>query len=284
MQAFRRKARELIGGFRSYSTTAAAPLVESKPIRLSAFTGKPDYYEALFFFDDILLQLKPLQQSLSITAGQSIRWYERKELSDSLGFGLTTLQHRKVKDKLSMLATYSSVPEIRQLLLNFTDDPKLATSITAEENPFQASEEQKLVDAVRIYGHLDSLGRVVAKGKRKSSTAKVYLVPGDGKLFVNGKPAVEYFSRMVDMFKLAEPFRVTGSFGKYNIWALVRGGGFTGQCGAVRLAIAKAMVVKEPKLLPTLTSWGLLKQDNRRVERKKPGQPKARKRFTWVKR
>lgn len=267
------------------STASSAP-------RLSAFTGKPDFYEAFFLLDDILLQLQPLERSLSITAGQSIQWHEREEMSGSLGFSLSTLQYRKIKDKLALLACHSNLPEIRQFLLNFTQDPTIRVSAT--ENDVV---EKKATERKNVYGHIDELGRAVAKGKRKSSTARVLLVDGEGLMYVNGKPVAEYFHRMNDMFKVAEPLRATSAFGKYNIWALVRGGGQTGtikhmsysqtllgQSGAVALATAKAMAAKDDRLLQILATWGLLKQDNRQVERKKPGQPKARKHFTWVKR
>lgn len=195
--------------------------------RLSAFTGKPDFYEALFFFDDILLQLHPLEKSMTKTSGQSIKWHERQQLGDALGFSLSTLQHRKIKDKLVDLACYSGLPEIRNFLQNFTEDSAIHTSVnsTAETS---GSTNLEPLKAKSIYGHVDSLGRIVAKGKRKTSTAKAYLVEGEGLFYVNGKPAAEYFSRVSDMFKIAEPFRVTSSFGKFNVWALVRGGGFTG--------------------------------------------------------
>ncbi len=194
------------------------------PPRLSAFTGKPDFYEALFFLDDILLNLKPFDKSLSTTAGQSIQWHDRQALSDSFGFSLSMLQHRKIKDKLSMLACYSSIPEIRLFLSNFTNDTAVMTDKSSK-----VQRDEKVIEATRIFGRIDSLGRAVAKGKRKAATAKVYLVEGEGLFYVNGKPAAEYFNRMVDMFKLAEPFRVTSTFGKYNVWALVRGGGHTGK-------------------------------------------------------
>lgn len=216
------------GCIRAY-TSQVTPTVTSSPTRLSAFTGKPDFYEALYFLDDILLQLQPLagKKAMSITSGQSIQWHDADKLSDAMGFSLSTLHYRKVKDKLAELACYSNLPEIRQLLLNFTADPTIV-SIANDIGAVGADDKIVLSKAERVYGHVDDLGRVVAKGRRKTSLAKVYLVDGEGLLYVNGKPAAEYFQRMAYMFKLAEPLRVTSSFGKYNIWALVNGGGLTG--------------------------------------------------------
>jgi small subunit ribosomal protein S9 len=209
--------------FLSTEVTASS-IVPIASTRLSAFTGKPQFYEALFFFDDILLKLQPLDKTLTKTSGQSIKWHDRQQLGDALGFSLSTLQYRKIRDKLVDLACYSGLAEVRNFLQNFTEDPAVqAMPLTAINEPCATKPTIK-----SIYGLVDSLGRVVAKGKRKTSTAKVYLVEGEGLFYVNGKPAAEYFSRVSDMFKIAEPFRVTSTFGKFNVWALVRGGGFTG--------------------------------------------------------
>lgn len=238
---------------RLLSTESVAVL---QPQRLSAFTGKPSFYEALFFFDDILLKLRPLSKSLSTTAGQSVQWHGKQELSDALGMGLSTLQHRKVKDKLAALACYAGVPEIREFLVNFTADSAVtrcssAAHAAAEAAPSEA--KASLADKVRRYGRTDELGRAVATGKRKAATAKAYLVPGEGLCYVNGKPAAEYFPRLNDMFRLAAPFQATSTFGRFNVWALVRGGGATGQAGAVALATARVLVVRDAQHLAVLS-------------------------------
>src|SRR5690606_13283953 len=120
--------------------------------RLSAFTGKPDFYEALFFLDDILLNLKPFSKSLTTTAGQSIQWHDRQALSDALGFSLSTLQHRKIKDKLSMLACYASVPEIKVFLSNFTNDSIIKNEENTEKSDTASSKKED--DPTRIYGRI----------------------------------------------------------------------------------------------------------------------------------
>lgn len=223
--------RRILPSFRPVANTrflstelTASNFIPNASTRLSAFTGKPDFYEALFFFDDILLQLQPLEKSKTKTSGQAIKWHDRQQLGDALGFSLSTLQHRKIKDKLVDLACYSGLAEIRTFLQNFTED----SAIQEAARPLTNEPSDVTPRVKSIYGFVDSLGRVVAKGKRKTSTAKAYLVEGEGLFYVNGKPAAEYFSRISDMFKIAEPFRVTSSFGKFNVWALVRGGGFTG--------------------------------------------------------
>lgn len=209
--------------FQSTITTTTVNLDAGK--KLSAFTGKPSFYEALFFLDDILSRLTSLPRPCSITSCESIKWHDKDYLSDSLGFALSNLQYRKIREKLVKLAGYSHIPEIRQFL-----QPNFAHELTGGETEINEAETAEKTEIVQrsYYGRIDMDGKAVAVGKRKSSSAKVMLVPGTGELWVNGKPMVEYFKRWVDRFKLAEPLRVTSGLGKWNIWALVRGGGPTG--------------------------------------------------------
>lgn len=271
----------------AHSHQAASPTNTStnQNLRLSAFTGKPSYYEALYFFDDILLRLHGLPRTTSFTAASSLKWQPKEQMSDALGFGLDNLQYRKVREKLAVLAGYGQIEEVSRFLANFLVKGSTNDSAQVKDSTATAlTSEPAAVSTKSYYGRVDKEGRAIATGKRKAATAKAMLVPGTGQLFVNGRPMTEYFSRWCDRFALAEPFRVTNTFGKFNVWGLVRGGGQTGQAGALSLAISKAMVVAKPELVTILSPWGLLRQDNRQVERKKPGQPKARKKFTWVKR
>lgn len=128
-----------------------------------------------------------------------------------------------------------------------------------------------------------------AVGRRKSATARVYMSEGDGTLLINNRPAVEYFSSYESPAEhlektLKAPFYVTGTVGKFNVKANVRGGGFTGQLGAVRLGIARALCgVTDEYRLP-LKKAGLLTRDAREVERKKINRRKARKSEQYSKR
>lgn len=131
---------------------------------------------------------------------------------------------------------------------------------------------------------LDSNGRAIAIGRRKSSSAKIYLVKGTGESLVNGKSLESLFPKLADRQKLLLPLQVTNSEGQYNIFGLVRGGGSTGQAEALQLALARALLVHNPLLKQRLSQQGLLHRDPRSVERKKPGKVKARKMPTWVKR
>ena len=123
-----------------------------------------------------------------------------------------------------------------------------------------------------------------AVGRRKESIARVRLVPGTGQRTVNGKTIEVYFPRetMIDM--ILKPLEITSTSDRYDVHANVVGGGVTGQAGAVRLAVARALLKMNPELRATLRKGGFLTRDAREVERKKYGQPKARKRFQYSKR
>ena len=121
-------------------------------------------------------------------------------------------------------------------------------------------------------------------GRRKQSVARVRLTPGDGAFTVNGRPLEEYVTSLVQRVKILDPLRVSGLQGRYNVDARVHGGGSTGQSGALRLGIARAITELDPELRPALKRAGLLTRDPRVKERKKYGLRKARKAPQYSKR
>ncbi len=123
-----------------------------------------------------------------------------------------------------------------------------------------------------------------ALGRRKNATARVRLVPGQGKVAVNGRELLEYFKREVLKMVIEQPLKATDTLGKFDIIANINGGGLTGQAEALRLGIARALLKWNEELRPELRANGFLTRDPRRVERKKYGRPKARKRFQFSKR
>ena len=123
-----------------------------------------------------------------------------------------------------------------------------------------------------------------AVGRRKTSVARVYLVPGSGKWSVNGRTLGDYFPRQSLVQHIQQPFQVTDTLGAFDVKARVAGGGQTGQAGAVRLGVARALVLADETHRRKLRAHGLLTRDPRAVERKKPGRPGARKRFQFSKR
>ncbi len=121
-------------------------------------------------------------------------------------------------------------------------------------------------------------------GRRKTATARVRLYPGEGNVVVNDRPMVEYFSREGDALHLLEPLKITGTEGTFNVSVKVQGGGVSGQAGAVRHGIARALLAADPNLRPVLRRGGFLTRDARMKERKKPGRKRARKMPQYTKR
>ncbi|MCH7532451.1 MAG: 30S ribosomal protein S9 [Gemmatimonadetes bacterium] len=121
-------------------------------------------------------------------------------------------------------------------------------------------------------------------GRRKRSVARVILRPGAGEWKVNGREMADYFPRPTHQIRVQEPFKVTDLEGQFDVTIRVHGGGLTGQSDAVRMGLARAILQHDEELRPLLRERGMLTRDARQVERKKPGQPKARKRFQFSKR
>ena len=131
---------------------------------------------------------------------------------------------------------------------------------------------------------LDEFGRAYATGKRKNAVARVWLKPGLGKVTVNGREIEIYFARPVLRMIIGQPFETTNRRDQFDVTCTVSGGGLSGQAGAVRHGISKALVAYEPELRPVLKAGGFLTRDSRVVERKKYGRAKARRSFQFSKR
>jgi small subunit ribosomal protein S9 len=131
---------------------------------------------------------------------------------------------------------------------------------------------------------LDKLGRAYATGKRKDAVAKVWIKPGSGKIVVNERDILVYFARPVLRMVLQQPLHVANRVGQYDVMVSVNGGGLSGQAGAVRHGISKALTYFEPELRAILKKEGFLTRDSRVVERKKFGRAKARRSFQFSKR
>ena len=130
----------------------------------------------------------------------------------------------------------------------------------------------------------DELGRAYATGKRKDAVARVWIKPGSGKLSVNGRELNTYFARPVLQMILRQPFTVAGVEDQFDVQATVKGGGLSGQAGAVKHGISKALQLYDPSLRGALKAAGFLTRDSRVVERKKYGRRKARRSFQFSKR
>ncbi len=131
---------------------------------------------------------------------------------------------------------------------------------------------------------IDNLGRAYATGKRKNSIARVWIKPGNGKVTINGRDQEVYFARPVLRLIIAQAFEISDRIDSYDVIATVKGGGLSGQAGAVRHGISKALTYYEPALRKPLKAAGFMTRDSRVVERKKYGKAKARKSFQFSKR
>jgi small subunit ribosomal protein S9 len=130
----------------------------------------------------------------------------------------------------------------------------------------------------------DALGRSYATGRRKDAVARVWVKPGKGQIEINGKPAAKYFARPVLRMLITQPFLVADRYQQFDVTCTVVGGGLSGQAGAVRHGISRALTYYEPELRSILKKAGFLTRDPRTVERKKYGKAKARRSFQFSKR
>ena len=144
------------------------------------------------------------------------------------------------------------------------------------------AEEKELNDARKP--NIDKQGRAYGTGRRKDATARVWVKRGSGKYTVNGKTLEQYFARPVLRMVINQPFTVLDSLGKFDVVVTVAGGGLSGQAGAVRHGISRALDQYDPSFRPVLRASGFMTRDSRVVERKKYGRAKARRSFQFSKR
>jgi small subunit ribosomal protein S9 len=168
--------------------------------------------------------------------------------------------------------TFQGLASLRQALTAARPEPTPATPAAVSAVP------------VDVQPQRDALGRSYATGKRKNAVARVWIKPGNGNIEVNGRDSPVYFARPVLRMLLNQPFVVCDRLGQFDVWCTVKGGGLSGQAGAVRHGISKALTYYEPGLRPVLKHGGFLTRDSRVVERKKYGKAKARRSFQFSKR
>lgn len=166
--------------------------------------------------------------------------------------------------------TVSDLSDLKEI----AGDAPAADAAEIAQNPAAPLREQEL----------DAQGRAYATGRRKDATARVWVKPGTGKITVNGKDQEVYFARPTLRLIIDQPFAITDRQGQYDVVATVRGGGLSGQAGAVKHGISQALTKYEPELRATVKAAGFLTRDSRVVERKKYGRAKARRSFQFSKR
>jgi small subunit ribosomal protein S9 len=171
--------------------------------------------------------------------------------------------------------TVQGLANLRQAMQTAARAPAAAAPTAAAPIPLAPTD---------VLPKIDEQGRAYATGKRKNAIARVWIRPGNGKIEINGRDSPVYFARPVLRMLLNQPFVMADRLGQFDVWCTVKGGGLSGQAGAVRHGISKALISYEPGLRPVLKSGGFLTRDSRVVERKKYGKAKARRSFQFSKR
>jgi small subunit ribosomal protein S9 len=160
-----------------------------------------------------------------------------------------------------------------------TEETKAEDKAGAKADAVEASTQP--VERVQV---LDAQGRAYGTGRRKDAVARVWVKPGSGKVTVNGRDQAVYFGRQTQRLILNQPFLIVNGVNKFDVVCTVKGGGLSGQAGAVRHGISRALEKFDPEMRPALKKAGMLTRDARIVERKKVGKHKARRTKQWAKR
>ncbi len=160
------------------------------------------------------------------------------------------------------------------------DEPRTLTSLSELGEAAAPTTETAALPEPSVDAH----GRTYATGKRKDAVARVWLMPGTGRITVNRREVERYFARPALRMIINQPFEAAGRSGQYDVLCTVMGGGLSGQAGALRHGISRALSLREPELHKTLKSGGFMTRDSRVVERKKYGKRKARRSFQFSKR
>ncbi|PKI84682.1 37S ribosomal protein S9, mitochondrial [Malassezia vespertilionis] len=296
-----------------------------KPASPAYFTTKPSLVDTLQMLDQLTREVKrelelsfilsPNSKPPPLPQGPTNIWITRDTLHSKLGIALRASQYRSVISRLTLLLRY------RALVLEYfagvdgafaerstTRQKELAQQVEQVLRSFMSqhgktqdrSVENAQTTRSATRGYVDEQGRAYARGRRKESSARIWLVRAKdgcvGEVLVNNVPMSQYFSRTDHREQVVWPLKLAGMLGQYNIFTIVRGGGHTGQAGAIAHGLANALVAMlgtvpgehanatHAHVKHVLSKDGILNRDPRMVERKKPGLAKARKAFTWVKR
>ncbi|KAI8911951.1 ribosomal protein S9/S16-domain-containing protein [Powellomyces hirtus] len=254
----------------SYKDVLRNPHPVTRPDDLAYFTGNPRYFASIMALNTLIRKHPSLgfrDATQYEATRQKPKWMSMMEMQEYLEFKLVKSSYDELIHKLNILYTVQgSDPEVSKLLQTFV---KPGAALVALSRPAPS---------------LDEFSRSYSYGSRKTARAQAWIVPGDGQVYVNGTHISEYFAEDFDRETILRPLVIAKAIAKYNIWSLVKGGGQSGQAAAVAVAIARGVVIHDPLLEPAMKEARLITIDTRQVERKKTGQPGARKKNTWVKR
>ncbi|KAG5353504.1 hypothetical protein C0989_006318 [Termitomyces sp. Mn162] len=281
---------------------------KSSPPSPTFYTGRSEYYDQVILLQNAIVQARKSLKMLHLLplpefARNSLPtpfpiWKDLEEMSADFQSPMTRSRYRRVIKLLNELNGYFNIAKAANASeVKITIGSIIALFESGKKAASLAQRQKKTVS-------LDQYGRSYSVGKRKTSSARVWMIPVHAQptsmktqkgpsdyegittstILVNNIPLVEYFPIPADRERIMRPFKVAGVVGAYNVFAIVRGGGTTGQSGALSHGIAKGLVIHEPKLTTVLRKAQLTRRDPRMVERKKTGLAKARKRYAWVKR
>ncbi|PGH03914.1 hypothetical protein AJ80_08616 [Polytolypa hystricis UAMH7299] len=256
----------------------AAPPIDlgknPKAVPARIIPASPAYFSGTPKFLDHFLNLEYIRSkyagvpTVSATEAPRVAWLRLSDFRNMVQEEVPAAKYKqlqKLLQRLNLMQPDMMPEEVKETLSIFT----------RPGDPYQQARDPPT---------LDENGRARGIGRRKTSSAVAWLVEGEGEVLVNDKSILQLFPRVHDRESALWPLRATNRLDKYNVFALVNGGGVTGQAEALTVAIGKALMVHEPALKPTLRRAGVVSTDPRQVERKKPGHLKARKMPAWVKR
>ncbi|KAI0897913.1 37S ribosomal protein S9 [Annulohypoxylon nitens] len=239
-----------------------------------AVPSSPSYFSRQAKFNDSFVLIQDLAQKYGRLPAAPPNQTERVAWKTKEQYRLGVGEAVKARDYAACIKLAKRLSQIHPDLM--------PEEVTEGIKPFKRDINSYLNKARQI--PVDKFGRSHGVGRRKSSVARAWLVEGTGEVLINGKTINEAFGRVHDRESALWGLKTMERMDKYNVWALVEGGGTTGQAEALAMAIAKALAIQEPALKGYLRKAGCLTRDPRQVERKKPGHVKARKMPAWVKR
>ena len=294
----------LSGDDQSYRGTHRAPKPKPRPESPTFYTARSEYYDQITALESAIryarsslgtLQLLPLPQfARASLPPPEFNWKAKADMATFMQCSLTTARYRHVVSLLNQLNEYRRISQT-------AGSTELTDAMSGILNIFKKGGEMDGITKKNPV-KFDQYGRTYTVGRRKASVARVWIIPAKStpaepspedisspplsfqpsQILVNNLPLSKYFPLPSDREKLTRPLKLAGVLGGYNVFILVRGGGTTGQSGAIAHGIAKGLAAHEPQISEVLRKAKLLRRDPRMVERKKTGLAKARKRVREV--
>eukprot|EP00128_Syssomonas_multiformis_P001824 Colp12_sorted_trinity150504_noHs@16844 len=244
-----------------------------RPESLAFFSGQPIYFDTVQTFRTQIMELHAMEAQKAFQRERrptryDYKWLRLEAMEVKLQAPLKVKQYRDLIQMLSYMGEHKHGHHLHDFLRPY------AASFVERKFKEEKPEKPVISENAIFFGY----------GRRKDSIAQCFVKKGTGKILVNGELFADYFPKLADRRNAVEPFLYTNTCGDFDVLVKTSGGGLTGQSGAIRLGVARALLKMDPAHKPVLRQEGLLTIDTREVEPKKPGQHKARKKYAWVKR